>query len=180
MKDIKAYKPKTTCLTSGQVLMRDYEFSEGELIVKEMMDLLCLEMVDKGVVTKSVTLNVGYSNVLTVDSARGSIAPDTPTNSDSVLIPLIVQLYRKIVNPAYPVRRMNISCNNLIEEEQVFQQLSLFDEDENSQKHNKIQKALVNIKKQFGKNAVFKGMDLEKSATTLERNRQIGGHKSGE
>ncbi|MBR5614363.1 MAG: DNA repair protein [Clostridia bacterium] len=180
MKDIKAYKPKTTCLTSGQVLMRDYEFSEGELIVKEMMDLLCLEMVDKRVVTKSVTLNVGYSNVLTVDSARGSIAPDTPTNSDSVLIPLIVQLYRKIVNPAYPVRRMNISCNNLIEEEQVFQQLSLFDEDENSQKHNKIQKALVNIKKQFGKNAVFKGMDLEKSATTLERNRQIGGHKSGE
>ncbi len=180
MKDIKAYKPKTTCLTSGQVLMRDYEFSEGELIVKEMMDFLCLEMVDKGVVTKSVTLNVGYSNALTVDSVRGSIAPDTPTNSDSMLIPLIVQLYRKIVNPAYPVRRINISCNNLLEEEQVYQQLSLFDEDENAQKHNKIQKAIVNIKKQFGKNAVFKGMDLEKSATALERNRQIGGHKSGE
>ena len=54
--DIKAYRSKTNCLTSGQVLMRDYSFEEGELIVKEMMDQLCLEMADKGVATDSITL----------------------------------------------------------------------------------------------------------------------------
>ncbi len=180
MKDIKQYKPKTTCLTSGQVLMRDYSFDEGEIIAKEMMDLLCLEMVEKGVLTKSVTLYVGYSNSLGLAPAGGSIAPDTPTNNDAVLLPLISKLYRRIVNPEYPVRRMNISCNNLVDESEMFEQLSLFDEPQTISKHNKIQKAMVDIKKQFGKNAVFKGMDLDKSATTLERNRQIGGHKSGE
>ncbi len=180
MRDIKEYKPKTTCLTSGQVLMRDYEFNEGEIIAKEMMDLLCLEMVEKGVLAKSVTLYVGYSNSLNVEPAGGSIAPDTPTNNDAVLLPLISKLYRRIVNPGYPVRRMNISCNNLVDESEIFEQLSLFDEPKTISKHNKIQKTMVDIKKQFGKNAVFKGMDLGKSATTLERNRQIGGHKSGE
>ena len=180
MRDIKEYKPKTTCLTSGQVLMRDYEFDEGEIIAKEMMDLLCLEMVEKGVLTKSITLYVGYSNRLDVEPAGGSIAPDTPTNNDALLLPLISKLYKRIVNPEYPVRRMNISCNNLVDESEIFEQLSLFDEPKSISKHKKIQKAMVDIKKQFGKNAVFKGMDLDKSATTLERNRQIGGHKSGE
>lgn len=46
--DIKAYRSKTACLTSGQVLMRDYAFGEGELIVKEMTDGLCLELADPG------------------------------------------------------------------------------------------------------------------------------------
>mgnify|MGYP002508801812 CR=1 FL=1 len=49
--DIKAYKPDTNCLSSGQVLSCDYPFEEGKLIVKEMMDLLCLDMVEKKLVT---------------------------------------------------------------------------------------------------------------------------------
>lgn len=180
MADIKMYKPKTNCLTSGQVLMCDYSFEDGEIIVKEMIDALCLEMVEKGVETKSVTLYVGYSNSLKIEPARGSIGTDSPTSADAVWIPLITELYRKIVNPEYPIRRVNISCNNVTDEQKEFRQLSLFDEPEKVEKNREIQKALINIKKQFGKNAVFKGLDLEENATALERNRQIGGHKSGE
>ena len=56
--DIKAYKPKNNSLTSGQVLMRDYSFEEGWLIIREMMDLMCLDLVDKDLVTGSVTIYV--------------------------------------------------------------------------------------------------------------------------
>lgn len=178
--DIKNYKPKTNCLTSGQVLMKDYEFKDGKLIVKEMMDSLCLDMVEKGLVAKSVTLHIGYSNSLKKQPAHGSISPDVPTNADNVLVPLIVELYQRIVEPRFPIRRINISCNNVMAEEQQYEQLSLFDDSQRLEKNNRIQKALIKIKKQFGKNAVFKGMDLEENATTLERNKQIGGHKSGE
>ncbi len=180
MADIKNYKPKTNCLTSGQVLMRDYDFEDGKLIAKEMMDTLCLNMVEKGLVTKSVTLHIGYSNSLKIQPAHGSISPDVPTNADSILVPLIVKLYNRIVDPRFPVRRINISCNNVTEAVQKYEQLSLFDDSQKIEKNNRIQKALIKIKNQFGKNAVFKGMDLEESATTLERNKQIGGHKSGE
>ena len=179
IKDIKTYKSKTRSLSSGQVLMRDYEFKEGEIIVKEMMELLCLDMSENDLETKSVTLQVGYSNKLDVEPARGTISVRVPTNSSSELVHKVAELYRNIVNPEFPVRRINISCNNLSEINDNVQ-VSMFDGEKEYKKDTKIQKAMVGIKKQFGKNAVFKAIDLEESATTLERNRQIGGHKSGE
>ena len=71
--DIKAYKPQTNCLCSGQVLMQDYSFEDGKLIVKEMTDLLCLDMVEKGLITGSLTLHVGYSNQLHLPAAHGTV-----------------------------------------------------------------------------------------------------------
>ncbi len=180
MADIKNYKPKTNSLTSGQVLMCDYDFEDGKLIAKEMMDILCLDMVEKGLVTRSVTLHIGYSNSLKIQPAHGSISPDVPTNADSILVPLIADLYDRVIERRFPIRRVNISCNNVTEDVRQYEQLSLFDDSQKTEKNNRIQKALIKIKKQFGINAVFKGMDLEESATTLERNKQIGGHKSGE
>ncbi len=180
MADIKKYKPKSNCLGSGQVLMRDYSFEEGRLVVKEMMDQLCLDMVEKGVYTKSITLYVGYSNALKRPSSGGSILLETPSNADAVLLPAITKLYERIVNPAYPVRRMNISCNNITEELPVSEQLELFSDSPDTKKNHAIQETILQVKKQFGKNAVFRASDLEEGATALERNRQIGGHKSGE
>lgn len=176
--DIKAYKPQTNCLTSGQVLMRDYNFEDGKLIVKEMMDLLCLDMVEKGLVTKSITLHVGYSNQLHIPSAHGTVSLDTETNADILIIPAITALYERIVNPGYHVRRMNISCNNVVPEE--FHQYNFFVDAAELERNRKVQKAVISIKNKFGKDAILRGMNLEENATTRERNHQIGGHKSGE
>lgn len=71
MPDIKTYKPRNNSITSGQVLSRDYSFEECRLIIKEMTDELCLEMVDKGVVTDSLSLMVGYSNELGIKPSFG-------------------------------------------------------------------------------------------------------------
>lgn len=179
--DIKAYKPKSNSLTSGQVLMRDYSFTEGRLVLKEMLDLLCLDLVEKKLVTSSVTIQVGYSNVLNADPARGTASFGMNTNASSEIIPAVVGLYERIVDGSKAVRRFNITCNNVVDEDATPQQLSLFDDKhENRERNRKAQQAVLEIKKRFGKNVILKGMNLQEGATTMERNKQIGGHKSGE
>ncbi len=176
--DIKAYQPKTNCLTSGQVLMRDYTFDEARLIVREMTDALCLEMVEKNVATASLTLQIGYSNSLHISAAKGTASLGNPTNSDLMLIPAAVQLYDRITDSSLPIRRLNICCNNIVPDNGE-RQISFFD-DPNADRSKKLQKAVLEVKKKYGKNSVLKGMDLEEAATARDRNKQIGGHKSGE
>lgn len=183
MADIKGYRSKSNCLSSGQVLMRDYDFEEGRLIVREMMDLMCLDLVDKKLVTSSVTLYVGYSNSLHADPSRGTAKFAIPTSADRLIIPAVIALYNRTVDKTKMVRRINITCNQVIDvDTNATQQLSFFDQpdDQSAEKNLKVQKAVLEIKKKYGKNSILKGMNYEESATTRERNRQIGGHKSGE
>ncbi len=178
--DIKAFKPKTNCLSSGQVLMRDYSFDEAKLIVREMMDLMCLDLVEKELVTASVSLYVGYSNALHEEPAKGSARLASPSSADTVLIPAVTALYERIVDKSKPVRRVNISLNN-VTAEAGSRQLSFFDaQGEAELRNHRAQKAVLGIKKKYGKNAVLRGMNFEEASTTRERNHQIGGHKSGE
>ena len=183
MADIKGYRSKSNCLSSGQVLMRDYAFEEGRLIVREMMDLMCLDLVDKKLVTSSVTLYVGYSNSLHADPSRGTVKFEIPTSADRLIIPAVIALYNRTVDKNKMVRRINITCNQVLDvDTNASHQLSFFDQsdDQGAEKNLKVQKAVLEIKKKYGKNSILKGMNYEASATTRERNRQIGGHKSGE
>ena len=180
MADIKSYVPKTSCISSGQVLMRDYEFYEGKLIVREMADLMCLDMVEKGVVTGSVSMTVGYSNALRLPPSRGTEKIDPAASSDSVIIPAVARLYERIVSKDVPIRRVTITCNNLYANDGFYQTDLFSDRTDSLLRDNKRQKAIVEIRKKFGKNALLKAMNFEKGATTIERNAQIGGHKSGE
>ena len=176
--DIKHYRPKNNSISSGQVLMRDYEFHEGKLIVKEMTDLLCLDLLDKNLITDSITLHIGYSNTMDKAPAHGTVALPMETNADIVIIPEVIKLYEQIVDPYTPIRRLNITCNRVMDE--AYHQYNLFADIDKLERNRKIQTAVLDIKKKFGKNAVLKGMNLQEAATTMERNRQIGGHKSGE
>lgn len=176
--DIKAYRPHSNCLTSGQVLGCDYSFDKGLLVVKEMMDLLCLDLVEKNLVTRSITLHVGYSNYLKVPSAHGTTDLGTDSNSDLILLPAVTSLYEQIVNPEWAIHRVNITCNHVMPEE--YHQYNFFVDAAELEKNRKVQQAVISIKHKFGKDAILKGMNLEEGATTRERNHQIGGHKSGE
>lgn len=176
--DIKAYKPKQNCLSSGQVLACDYSHEDGRLIVKEMADLLCLDLVDKGLVTDSVSLYLGYSNRLEKEPARGTVSLRSSTSSARIILPQVEALYERITDATSPIRRVNLSFNHVVDE--VYQQYDLFADLAELERERRMQKAMLTIKKKFGKNAILKGMNLEEAATTMERNRQIGGHKSGE
>ncbi len=178
IEDIKKYRPKNNSISSGQVLMRDYEYEEGKLIVKEMADLLCLDLVDKNLVTDSITLHIGYSNTIVKAPAHGTVALPVETNADMIIIPELIKLYERIVDRFTPIRRLNITCNRVSDE--AYTQYTLFADMDDLERNRKVQKAMIDIKKKFGKNAILKGMNLEEAATTKERNRQIGGHKSGD
>ncbi len=176
IKDIKNYRAKSHCLSNGQVLMRDYNHSEARLIIKEMLDLLCLDMVSKNLITDSVTLYVGYSNTLDIPGVSGTANIIKKTNSDTLIIPAVISLYDHIVNPEYPVRRINLTCNRVTSCEEA-EQLSLLETDDTI-KNRTLQETVLGIKARFGKNAVLKGMNFNEAATTRERNNQIGGHKA--
>lgn len=175
--DIKAYKPKANSVSSGQVLGCDYSYEDGKLVVKEMTDLLCLELVDKCLVTDSVTLHVGYSNRMGKSPAHGTVAMTLTTSSAKRIIAYVEELYEKIVDRHTPIHRINLSFNNVVDE--AYRQYDLFTDSAEIEREHKIQKAMLDIKGKYGKNAILKGMNLEEKATTMERNRQIGGHKSG-
>lgn len=194
MADIKSYKPNTNSISSGQVLPCPYDFHKARIIVQEMTDLLVLDLVDKGVVTDSLTLTIGYdrSNVddgkfkgtITYDrygravpkSAHGTANLGMTSNSTKKIMTKIMELYDRIVSKDLMVRRVTLSANNLIEE--GYEQFDLFTDPIEQAKERKMQEAMLHIKKKFGKNAILKGMNLEEGATTKERNNQIGGHKA--
>ena len=91
---------------------------------------------------------------------------------------LLEKLYEQIVNPHQLVRRMTVTFNRVMDE--TYRQYDLFTDPTGLEREHQLQKAMLDIKGKYGKNAILKGMNLEKSATTKERNLQIGGHKSGE
>lgn len=175
--EIKAYKPKHNSLTSGQVLCSERSHEEGLLIVKEMVDLLCLDLVDKGLVTDSISLQIGFENRLELPMARGTETLPITTSSAKTMMPYVEALYERIIPKTMGIRRVNLTFNNVIDE--AYQQYDLFIDPAELERERKIQRAMIDIKKKFGKNAILKGMNLEEGATTMERNQQTGGHRAG-
>lgn len=177
--DIKAYRPSANCLSTGQVLFADYDYEKTKLVVKEMADGLCLELVDKGLVTKSATLWLGYAGHLNLEPSKGTVNFYTETSSARIILPKVEQLCDRIFSDKRAaVHRINLTFNHVVEE--VYVQYDLFADPAEREKERRMQKAVLDIKKKFGKNAVLRGMDLQEGATAIERNKQIGGHRSGD
>ena len=214
--DIKAYKPSTNSIGSGQVLHSPYTFDRAKLIVREMTDLLVLDLVAKRLVTDQLALTVGYdmenltspeisksySGPVTTDpygrsipkSAHGTKNLGRQTSSTKIILDAITELFERIVDKNLMIRRINVTANHVVDEENAqgantYEQLNLFTdyaavreekEEETAElvREKKMQKTMLQIKEKYGKNAILKGMNLEEGATTVERNKQIGGHKA--
>ena len=130
--DIKAYRPKNTSFSSGQVLPRDYEYEEGVLVVKEMADLLCLDLVDQCLVTSHISLVIGYSNQKCFEPAKGSTTLRSATSSNRRLLSYVEQLYRRIVRPGGYIRRITLTYTGVMTED--YQQFDLFSNPEETEK----------------------------------------------
>lgn len=126
--------------------------------------------------------------------AHGTANLDRQTSSTKLIMDAVMKLFEEIVDEALLARRVNIVANHIedadsVKDEVKVEQLDLFTDynkkskEENEEKsmlekEKKLQHALLDIKKKFGKNSVLKGMNLEKGATGKDRNNQIGGHKA--
>lgn len=153
MEDVKAYKPETNSISSGQVLHCPYEFDKARLVVKEMIDLMALDLVDKGLVTNQIVLTIGYDIKNMTDKnrsqsykgtvttnyygkkvpkpAHGTTNLPKQTSSTTLITNAVMELYDKIVNKKLLIRRINIVANKLVDEHSVknankYEQLDLF------------------------------------------------------
>ena len=212
--DVKAYQPENKSIVSGQVLQSPYDFDKARLVVREMADVLSLDLVDKGLVTNQIVLTVGYDIENLTDSQRrksytgpvttdrygrkipkhahGTINLGKYSSSTNEIIRAALELYDRIMDKNLLARRLSITANHLIAEadtlkQDTVEQLDLFTDYAKQEKQRKqeaaaldrekkVQKAMLDIKKRFGKNAILKGTNLEEGATARERNRTIGGH----
>ena len=216
MAQVKAYKPQTNSVSTGQVLHCPYDFQKGRLVVREMTELLALDLVDKGLVTDQLVLTLGYDienlsdpirrkaykGPVTTDyygrtlpkAAHGTANLGRQTSSTRLIMQAVMALYDRIVDENLLVRRVHLGANQLVSEQAVrekptHEQLDFFTnyaalekerqaEEEALEEEKKLQLAMLEIQKKYGKNAILKGMNLEEGATTMQRNQQIGGHKA--
>lgn len=214
IKHIREYKPENKSIGSGQVLHCPYDYEKAKLIVKEMVELLVLDLVEKKFVTDQIVLTIGYDIENLKDNAneyKGEITTDMygrkipkhahgtanigrHTSSTILVMEKVMELYDRIVDPKLLVRRVNISANHIVHEDNVtkkqsYEQLDLFTdyeqvqkdkekEEKNLIKERAIQETTIKLRNRFGKNAILKGMNLQEGATTKDRNSQIGGHKA--
>lgn len=176
MADIKSYTPKSKSLSTGQVLLRDYSFDEAKLVVKEMLDLLCYDLVKEERITDSISMAIGYSYTYGIAATGGTVKYNDASNSAIKLMPELVDLFKRTTYWNVPIRRINLCANKLYDETE--RQYDLFHSPESLDKEKLLQEAVVNIKERYGKNAILKGINLDHSGTTIMRNQQIGGHKS--
>ena len=211
---VKAYRPETNSFSSGQVLQEPYTAPKARIVIGEMADTMALDLFAKRMVTDQIVLTVSYyASCLTDPNIRakyngpivmnyyGKPAPkhahgtenlDSPSSASSLIIETSQRLFDRIVNPDLLIRRLNLTVNHVIPEDQVKhdnapQQLDLFTDYEAEQleaeqkqaareKERRMQEAQLAIRQRFGKNALLRGMSYTEGATQKQRNEQIGGH----
>lgn len=171
--EIKNFKARSNSLSNSQILFNDYNFDDALLTVKEMVDLLVLDLVDKNLVTDSISLTIGYSKDV-IKSTGGTMKIGEYTNSRKKLMEYFVDYYKKTTNPNSPIRKITIGMNHLVVQDYMV--FDMFSGPEIYEKEKRKQQAIIGIRKKFGKNAILSGMNLQDKATAKVRNKLIGGH----
>ena len=174
--DIKNYHTEEHSLSNGQVLMRNYSFEEAAVVVREMTDVLVLDLVSKGLITGSVTLWIAYDHRYERPSSHGTVRLTSLTNSSSTIMDEVNKLYQKITDRHTGIRRIEICANRVMPE--GYLQYDLFTDPAAVEKEKNLQQAILDVKKRYGKNAIMRGANLLDCSTYRERNNQIGGHRA--
>ena len=175
IKDVKSYKSESNSLSTNQILFDDYDYDSAFLVLKEMVDMSSLELIEKKLVTSSISLSIGYSKDM-IKPTGGVRRLNEFTQSRKRLMEYFVTLFKETTNPNYLIRRIGIGFGNVVDEK--YQTVDLFTDEKELKKEKNLQKTIIDIKRKYGKNSIIKGMDLEKNATTIARNKLIGGHNA--
>lgn len=173
IKEIHEYRSKENSLSNGQILFEDYSYDDALLVLKEMVDIMVLDLVDKKLVANSISLTVGYSKN-TAASTGGTRKINEFTNSQKKLMAHFERLYRETTRKNVLIRKLNVGLNNVVGEE--YASIDMFTDIKTQEKERNMQGTIISIKKKYGKNAVLKGMNLQPKATSQIRNKLIGGH----
>ncbi len=208
IKHIKAYRPQSSSISSGQVLPVPYTAAKARIIVREMADALAMALFEKGLATDQVGLTVGYDTSNVTEDYSGEVAEDPygrrmpkqahgtenmalPGSGMKQIMDAMLRLYDRIIDPMLLIRRMYVSANHVVPagsvKERASGQMSLFPEHDEvpagmresaSEKEKNLQQAMLSIKQRYGKNAILHGTSYREGSTGRERSKTIGGHKA--
>lgn len=196
MWDVKNYKTEKHSVSNGQVLPRPYEYAEARIVFSEMIETLCTELFAKRLVAKTCTWWVsydyksldrcpGYDGPLSLDyygrlhpkHGNGTVKLQSMTNSIQIITEAMLGQFDAKTDHRLLYRRLGVCANDVAEDTGAFQ-TSLFLDYEELDRENRLRGAMQEVRKKFGSNALFRGMNLLEGATALERNQQIGGHRA--
>ena len=196
MADIKNYHTDSHSLSSGQVLPRPYKYDEARIVFTEMIDGICSDMHNKGIITDRLTWYVGYdyksleavpdyNGPMSIDfygrlhpkHSKGTVRLSVRTNLANSIINAVLSSFDEKTDHRLLFRRLNINAEDISEDDGVMQ-FDMFTDYESQSKENELQYAMQAIRSKFGKNAVVKAFNLLDGATAIERNIQIGGHRA--
>ena len=198
MEDIKTFHSKNRSMTEGQVLSEPYTCEKAKLVMMEMADKLSLDLTRMRLSTDQIVLTLGYdisnktNGEMSTDyygrkvpkHSHGTINLDEPTYSTEIIMKKTGELFDRIVKPELLIRRMYIVANHVKIDSgrKSNKQLDLFTDyskrEIDNEKSKRRQRAILEIKSRYGKNAILRGMSYEEGATMRKRNEQIGGHKA--
>ena len=196
MADIKNYKSEGHSLSNGQVLPRPYKYQEARLVFKEMIEVLCNDMFSKNLVTRACTWWVSYDyksleacpnydGPVSLDfygrlhpkHSNGTVKLGTLTNNLQLITAPMVRQFDEKTDHRLLYRRLGVCAVDVSEDIGMYQ-MNMFVDYEALDRDRRLTAAMLEVRRKYGTNTVFKGMNMLEGATTLERNTQIGGHKA--
>ena len=196
MENIKSYHTDSHSLSNGQVLPRPYKYEEARVVFQEMIDQTCADLFMKKLITdnltwwvsydyKSLELVPNYDGELSIDfygrlhpaHSNGTARLRNRTNSCQEISNAMLKQFDRKTDHRLLYRRLGIAANDVQNSSGVYQ-FDLFTDYDALERENRLQAAMLSVRQKHGANAVFKGTNLEKGATALERNLQIGGHRA--
>ncbi len=199
MADIHTYRPSSSSLSTGQILSRPYSFEEGRTILREMVESLSFDLLEKRAVCDRISLYIGYAkatgkrkpnnspvfigehgaqNIERDRSlyATGSRKLPEQTDSFSLLLVHFDALYQSVADQSRSVKKINIGVGNLVPVE--LRACTLFSGCKSEAEEHSLQDAILDVKHRYGKNALMRGVSYREEATGRERNNQVGGHRA--
>lgn len=179
MEDIKNYKSKSRSLSSSQILPSNYNYKDAKIVMFEMVQNGCYELMKQNIVTQHLKLIIGYGdNKKTREKTKGTVKMKETTNLYTIVSKYYDKLFDEIVDKTRPIRQVAYCFDNVLSADNEY--YDFFTDLNKVKKEKNLTKKVVEIQEKYGKNSVLKGTDLQEKATQKERNKMIGGHRSGE
>lgn len=173
MEDVKNYKSKNKSVSFSQILFNDYDFDKARIVMLEMSQNGVYELMRRKVMTDSVGIYVGYSKDV-IPPTGGRLKMSQTTNLNSIIKPYVERIFDQTTDKSQKIRRLSLVFDNIVD--QCNEGYDLFTNFEKVEKEKKSEEAVLKIMSKYGKNAVIRAADLQEGATTIIRNKLIGGH----
>ena len=175
IKEIKAYKPKTSAISNSQILDKDYDYKQAKIVLEEMINSLSLRLIKENLYTDHIGFIIGYSKD-EAPSTKVTKSLDDQTNNTNKITKLLLSEYDYVINTKYKIRRISVFFTNV--GKRKFKQLNMFSNEEEDKKENNLSNIINEVKEKYGNDSILKCISLLSFATQKKRNKLIGGHNA--